>query len=147
MMEWSLRRHPRRDPMRIASVAIDRRNRGESAEAANLCLAEQTQNARERSDTGHYVDSIHSAGSGSVTNRFERSELTRIERDADTLGTHVNHYTSRLDEAERLGVAPRARERSCRGFARNGGPAELFESSHRWQKGSQCFTGNPVKAT
>src|ERR1041385_6775427 len=98
MMEWSLRRHPRRDPMRIASVAIDRRNRGESAEAANLCLAEQTQNARERIDTGHYVDSIHSAGSGSVTNRFERSELTRIERDADTLGTHVNHYTSRLDE-------------------------------------------------
>ncbi len=133
--------------MRIASAAIDRRNRGESAEAANLCLAEQTQNARERIDTGHYVDSIHSAGSGSVANRFERSQLTRIERDADTLGTHVNHYTSRLDEAEGPGAARRALERSCRGFARSGGPAELFESSYSWQKGSQCFAGHPVEAT
>lgn len=126
-------------------IAIERRNQSESAEAVNPCLAEETQNASERIDTGHYVDSIHSAGSGSVANRFERSQLTRIERDADTLGTDVNHYTGRPDEAEGPGAARRAPERSGRGFARSGGPAELFESSHRWQKGSQCFAGHPVE--
>jgi hypothetical protein len=60
-MERSLRRHPRRGLMRIASVAIDQSKRGVD-QGGNHCLAEQPQNAREHIDTGHYVDSIAISG-------------------------------------------------------------------------------------
>jgi hypothetical protein len=140
---WSRRSRPPEHEARQSHGALEW---GASTKVVGHFLAERTQNARERFDTRHNIDNIHIARGGDVTNRLERSQLTRIERDADTRRTHVNHYTSRLDEAEGPLATRRAIERSGRDFTRSGGPAELFESSHRWQKGQPALRRTPLRS-